>query len=495
MSLNDLVTAVNGIIWSPALIALCLGTGLYFSLRSRFLQVRHAKEMVRLMFEGKSSEQGVSSFQALSMTLAGRVGTGNIAGVATAITFGGPGAVFWMWAVAFLGASSAFVESTLGQVYKEQLGKEYRGGPAFYIEKGLGMKWYAWTFAIATVIATGLLLPGVQANSIAQGMTNAWDINPAITAAVVVLALGFIIFGGVKRIAHFAQIAVPFMALAYMLIAIGILALNLDRVPAMFMLIIDSAFGWNAGFGAVLGLAIEWGVKRGIYSNEAGQGTGPHAAAAAEVTHPAKQGYVQAFSVYVDTLLVCSATAFLILSTGMYNVQGPDGAMIVNALPGIEAGPGFAQASVESVLPGIGAPFVAIALLFFAFTTIVAYYYMAETNIAYINRKVHRPWLTLALRVGIMAAVAYGSVRSASLAWGLGDIGVGMMAWLNLFAILFLQKPAVQALRDYERQKKAGLDPVFEPEALGIRNATFWQRRVDTGEVAAPPPPPPSERP
>ena len=494
--MEALVNSLNAIIWSPALIFLCLGAGLYFSIRTRFLQVRGFGEMIRLIFRGQSSQAGVSSFQALAMSLSGRVGTGNIAGVATAIAFGGPGAVFWMWVVAFLGASTAYVESTLAQIYKEKDDNgQYRGGPAYYIEKAMGVRWYAWLFALVTVIATGLLLPGVQANSIAQGMTNAWDINPAITAAVVVVALGFIIFGGVKRIAHFAQIAVPFMALAYMLIAIGILALNLDRVPAMFMLIIDSAFGWNAGFGAVLGLAIEWGVKRGIYSNEAGQGTGPHAAAAAEVTHPAKQGYVQAFSVYVDTLLVCSATAFLILSTGMYNVQGPDGAMIVNALPGIEAGPGFAQASVESVLPGFGAPFVAVALLFFAFTTIVAYYYMAETNIAYINRKVHRPWLTLALRVGIMAAVAYGSVRSASLAWGLGDIGVGMMAWLNLIAILILQKPAFQALRDYERQKKAGLDPVFEPEALGIRNATFWQRRVDTGEVAAPPPPPPSERP
>jgi AGCS family alanine or glycine:cation symporter len=228
----------------------------------------------------------------------------------------------------------------------------------------------------------------------------------------------------------------------------------------------------------VLGLAIEWGVKRGIYSNEAGQGTGPHAAAAAEVSHPAKQGYVQAFSVYVDTLLVCSATAFLILSTGMYNVVTPDGAALVNQLPGIEAGPGYAQAAVESVLPGWGAAFVALALLFFAFTTIVAYYYMAETNVTYINRKVHRPWLTLLLRVGIMSAVAYGAIKSAALAWGLGDIGVGLMAWLNIIAILILQKPALLALRDYERQKKAGLDPTFDPEALGIRNAEFWRSRI-----------------
>lgn len=473
------VNALNSVIWSPALIYLCLGAGLYFSIRTRFLQVRGFGEMIRLIFRGQSSAAGVSSFQALAMSLSGRVGTGNIAGVATAIAFGGPGAVFWMWVVAFLGASTAYVESTLAQIYKEQDDNgQYRGGPAYYIEKAMGQKWYAWLFAVVTIIATGLLLPGVQANSIASGLDNAWGIPSWVTATVVVIALGFIIFGGVKRIARFAELVVPFMALAYILIAVGVLALNVERVPDMFALIFNSAFGWHAGFGAVLGLAIEWGVKRGIYSNEAGQGTGPHAAAAAEVTHPAKQGYVQAFSVYVDTLLVCSATAFLILSTGMYNVTGPDGAMLVNGLPGVEAGPGFTQAAVESVLPGFGAPFVALALLFFAFTTIVAYYYMAETNIAYINRKVHRPWLTLALRIGIMAAVAYGAIKSAALAWGLGDIGVGLMAWLNLIAILILQKPAFKALRDYEAQKKAGLDPVFDPDALGIANADLWREKL-----------------
>ena len=223
--------------------------------------------------------------------------------------------------------------------------------------------------------------------------------------------------------------------------------------------------------GGLIGLAVEWGVKRGIYANEAGQGTGPHAAAAAEVSHPAKQGYVQAFSIYVDTLLVCSATAFMILSTGMYNVVTKAGDKLVEALPGIEAGPGYAQSAVESVMPGYGAGFVAIAILFFAFTTIVAYYYMAETNIQYINRKVHRPWMVLALRIGIMAAVAYGTVRSASTAWALGDIGVGLMAWLNIVAILILQKPALLALRDYETQKRAGTEPVFDPEKLGIRKA------------------------
>lgn len=477
--MDAIIGAVNDIIWSRALIALCLGAGLYFSIRTRFMQVRGFREMIRLMLKGEKSASGVSAFQALAMSLSGRVGIGNIAGVATAIAYGGPGAVFWMWMVAFLGASTAYVESTLAQIYKEKDEQGmYRGGPAYYIEKAMGQKWYAWIFAVATVLATGLLLPGVQANGIAASMNTAWGVAPSVTAAGLVVALGFIIFGGVRRIARFAELVVPFMALAYLLVALTIMFLNVSKVPEVFGLIFRSAFGAEAAFGAVLGLAVEWGVKRGVYSNEAGQGTGPHPAAAAEVSHPAKQGYVQAFSIYVDTLLVCSATAFMILSTGMYNVIDPAGGMIVEKLAGINPGPGYAQNAVESVMPGYGAGFVALAILFFAFTTIVAYYYMAETNIAYINRKMHRPWMILALRIGILAAVTYGTVRSADTAWALGDIGVGLMAWLNLIAILILQKPALLALKDYEAQKRAGKDPVFDPDALGIENAELWRERL-----------------
>ena len=478
--MNEVIGAINDLVWSRALIALCLGAGLYFSIRTRFMQVRSIPEMIRSIFTGKTSPSGVSSFQALTMSLSGRVGTGNIAGVATAIAFGGPGEVFWMWTVAFFGASTAFVEATLAQIYKEKDDRGmYRGGPAYYIEKGLGLKWYAWLFAVATIVATGFLLPGVQANSIGAAMQNAWGIEPWITAAAVVFGLGFIIFGGVKRIAHFAEFVVPFMALAYIIVALIIMFLNIEQVPAVFSLILKSAFGLQAGFGAVLGLAVEWGVKRGVYSNEAGQGTAPHPAAAAEVSHPAKQGYVQAFSIYIDTMLVCSATAFLILSTGMYNVLNPDGGMLVEKLPGMEIGPGYAQAAVESMLPGFGQGFVALALLFFAFTTIVAYYYMAETNISYINRKMHRPWIVLVLRVGILVMVTIGTIKTAGAAWQLGDIGAGLMAWLNIIAILILQGPAFAALRDYERQRKAGtIEPTFDPEALGIRNAGFWSDKL-----------------
>lgn len=475
--MESIVGTLNSIIWSPPLVWLCLGAGLYFSIRTRFVQVRQVGEMVRLMLAGGKSDAGVSSFQALAMSLSGRVGIGNIAGVATAIAFGGPGALFWMWVMAFLGASTAFVESTLAQIYKEKDDNgRYRGGPAYFIEKAMGQRWYAWIFAIVTIIAAGFLLPGVQANGIASAANTAWGTAPAVAAAIIVVGLGFIIFGGVKRIARFAELVVPFMALAYILVALVIMFINADALPEMLGLVFRSAFGLEAGMGAVLGLAVEWGVKRGIYSNEAGQGTGPHHAAAAEVSHPAKQGLVQAFSVYVDTLLVCSATAFMILSTGMYNVIDPagGGAMLYEALPGVAVGPSFAQAAVESVLPGWGASFVALALFFFAFTTIIAYYYMAETNIAYINRRMHRPWMIFALRIGLLAAVTFGCLRTAEMAWTLGDIGVGLMAWLNIVAILILQRPALRALRDYETQQRAGLDPVFDPDALGIRNAELW---------------------
>ena len=474
------VGQLNDIIWSSALIYLCLGSGLYFSLRTRFLQVRHFRHMLKLMRAGRSSESGVSPFQALTMSLSGRVGTGNIAGVATAIAMGGPGAVFWMWMVAFLGASTAYVEATLAQIYKEYDDNgEYRGGPAYYIEKAMGQDWYAWLFAVATIIAVGFCLPGIQANSIVAAMGNAWSIPPLATALFIAVGVALIIFGGVKRIAHFTQVAVPAMAAGYIAIALLVLAVNIDQFPGVIKLIISSAFGMEAGFGAIIGMAVQWGVKRGIYSNEAGQGTAPHAAAAAEVSHPAKQGLVQAFSVYVDTLLICTATAFMILMTGLYNVAGPDGAMLYEGIAGAEAGPAYVQASFDTVLPGFGSGILAIALLFFAFTTIIAYYYVAETNVVYINRKVHRGWLVLLLKALLLTSVMYGALKSADVAWALGDVGVGLMAWLNIVAILIIQKPAILALKDYETQLDQGVNPVFDPEKLGIEKADFWAKKIN----------------
>jgi len=493
---EGIVNTLNSYIWSPYLIYLCLGAGLFFTILTRFVQIRHFSEMWRLLLSGKSSDKGISSFQALAVSLSGRVGTGNIAGVAAAIGFGGPGAVFWMWVVAFFGAATAYIESTNAQIYKEEEDGVYRGGPAYYIEKAMGQKWYAWIFAIATIVACGVLLPVVQSNGIGASLVNVFgtggtvnsflgelSLTKVYAASAIVLILGFIIFGGVKRIANFTQIVVPFMALAYIIIACVIIGLHIDKLPTIFMQIITDAFTPMAGFGAAIG----WGVKRGVYSNEAGQGTGPHAAAAAEVEHPAQQGLVQAFSVYIDTLFVCSATAFMILITQSYNVM-PEGSstFIVQGLAAdvVINGPAFTQIAVDSVLTGFGKPFIALALFFFAFTTVLAYYFIAENNVSYINRTIKVPAMRFFLKVLLMSAVFYGTVAEPSAAWGMGDVGVGIMAWLNIVGIIiifFMSKPAIKALKDYERQQKAGVETyTFDPKSLGIDNADFWEKRLES---------------
>jgi len=477
--MGQVIDFLNGLIWSKALVYLCLGAGIYFSILMRFPQVRLIKDMVGQLIGGKESKRGVSSLQSFSMALGGRVGTGNIAGVATAIGFGGPGAVFWMWAIAFLGAGSAYIEAALAQVYKEEMDGEYRGGPQYYIEKGLGMRWFGIVFAVAAIIAMGFFLPGIQSNSIALAMNTAFGIPVAVSGCIVAALLGLIIFGGVRRIGRVAEIMVPFMAIGYILVSLVIILLNIDKVPEVFSLILTSAFSSQSAFGAIIGQAVMWGVKRGIYSNEAGQGTGPMAAAAAEVSHPAKQGLVQAFSVYVDTLFVCSATAFMILITGMYTTSDGAGGFLYNnpALEGAHPGPIFTQSAVDTLLPGFGSIFVAIALFFFAFSTIMAYYYYCESNVAYLAKRMKNHKLIFNItRIVLLIMVVVGSVNSAGSAWALGDIGVGLMAWLNIIAIIALTKPGLATLRDYEAQKKQGLDPVFEPSKLGIKNAEIWEK-------------------
>lgn len=482
--METIIESINGYVWSTALIALCGITGIYFSIRLGFLQFTNLKEMVRLLFSEKKTDKGITPFQAFSLAISGRVGTGNIVGVATAIAMGGPGAIFWMWFIALMGSASAFIESTLAQVYKQEIGDEYRGGPAYYIEKGLGVKWYAILFAIVTLISCGLLLPGVQSNSIASSMHNAFEISTIDVAGLPVNYIGFgiiillalIIFGGVKRLGEASEFIVPFMAGAYILMAIIIIGINITEVPSVIKLIFASAFDFEPMYSGVFGMAIAWGIKRGIYSNEAGQGTAPHAAAAAEVSHPAQQGLVQAFSVYIDTLFVCTATAFMILFTGQYNVQNEAGTFITENLPGTDY-TGFTQAAVSTVFPSFGNGFVAIALFFFAFTTIMAYYYYAETNVIYIfkgkNPKVYI-WI---LRILFLGATYYGTVKSAKTAWAIGDIGVGLMAWVNIIAILLLGNVAIKVWKDYSKKKKQGItDPTFSAKELGIKNADFWDK-------------------
>ncbi|AGU61069.1 Na+/alanine symporter family protein [Staphylococcus aureus subsp. aureus str. Newman] len=508
LMIEKLVTFLNEVVWSKPLVYGLLITGVLFTLRMRFFQVRHFKEMIRLMFQGEKSPNGISSFQAIAMSLAGRVGTGNIVGVSTAIFIGGPGAVFWMWITAFLGASSAFIESTLGQIFKRVENNEYRGGPAYYIEYGIGGKFgkiYGIIFAIVTIISVGLLLPGVQSNAIASSMHNAIHVPQWLMGGIVVVILGLIIFGGVRSIANVATAVVPFMAIIYILMAVIIICINIQEVPALFALIFKSAFGLQSAFGGIVGAMIEIGVKRGLYSNEAGQGTGPHAAAAAEVSHPSKQGLVQAFSVYIDTLFVCTATALIILISGTYNVT--DGTVNANGTPHLIKDGGiyvenatgkdysgtamYAQAGIDKAFhgsgyqfdptfSGVGSYFIAFALFFFAFTTILSYYYITETNVAYLtrnqNNQVSSIFINIA-RVIILFATFYGAVKTADVAWAFGDLGVGLMAWLNIIAIWILHKPAVNALKDYEIQKKRlgnGYNAVYQPDPNKLPNAVFW---------------------
>ena len=484
MDFYKLIENINSFIWGWPFIIFCLAAGLYFSIRMRFFQVRYIKQMTMLLFKGKASGSGISSMQAFMLALSGRVGTGNIAGVATAIALGGPGAVFWMWMIAFLGASSAYIEASLGQIYKEKIDGVYRGGPAYYILRGLNNKWYAITFAVVTIIALGALMPGLQANAISDAFQNSFALDKRITSGIVVFLLALIIFGGIRRIAKVAEIVTPFMAAGYIIIAVFILTVNFREIPEMFMLIIKSAFGMHEVLGGVVGSAITMGVKRGIYSNEAGQGTAPHAAAAADVPHPANQGLVQAFSVYVDTLLVCSATAFMILITGTYKVfDSADATNVVMDGMGLAAamneyGPIYTQMAVDSHIPGFGSAFVAFALFFFAFTTIMSYYFQAETNVYFLFRRKKSSFYAInTLRIGMLIITYFTSINEMTFAWNMADIGVGLMAWLNIIAILLLQSIALKTFDDYEQQFKSGItQPTFNPSKLGIKNTKEWEK-------------------
>lgn len=467
------------------MVILCLFAGLYFSFGTRFVQVRRLRTMTRLLFStDKKQKTGITSFQAFAMALSGRVGTGNIVGVATAIGYGGPGAIVWMWIIAFFGAGTAFAESTLAQIYKEEHNGQFRGGPAYFIEKGLKCKWLAFLFAICGVIGMGLLMPPVQCNGIAISCVNTFGIKPYIAGIVVAALIGLVIIGGVKRIANVAQVVAPFMAILYVLLAIIVLICKAKLVPEAFMDMIRSAFGFNEVLGGILGSTIAWGVKRGIYSNEAGQGTGAIVAGAAKVSHPVKQGLVQAFSVYVDTLLVCTATALMILACKTYNVYDATGNILI-ASPEISMGApdvSYTSAALGSVL-GVnwGNIIITSALFFFAFTTIMAYYYYAETNLVYLfsrkkNRKKVEKAVIWVLRISTIIAVFFGSLFEAKTMWDLGDIGVGTMAWINIIAILLLSPKAFKTLRSYEKQEKEGKEPKFNPKELGIDNADFWEK-------------------
>jgi len=462
-------------------VVLLIFAGLFFTFRTRFVQVRRLGLMVKLLFtkheddsDPKPDKSGavvpknkVSSFSAFCMALSGRVGTGNIVGVATAIALGGPGAIFWMWLIAFFGASTAFVESTLAQIYRFPHHSSFRGGPFSYIQEGLHQRWLGLVFAVITLVGYGLFLPTVQANGASQAFLNSYSISPLATGIGLAVLLAIVIIGGVRRIADVASIVTPFMALGYIIVALVVLACNAKQIPFLLGQIFTNAFGINPLCGGILGSTIMMGVKRGIFSNEAGQGGGAMVSATANVKHPAQQGLVQAFSVYVDTLLVCTATALMILSAGTYNIiDSNTGEMLVANAP--ELGNNyvnFTQSAVDSVFGGFGGQFISIALIFFVFTTLMAYYFYSESSIIYICREVAKKhkiqyprkledtfiWI---YRIMLLSAVVFGAVRETDVIWQLGDIGVGLSAWVNVIAILILCPQAFKALREYESRLK-----------------------------------------
>lgn len=463
---DKIVSIINDIVWSPVLVVLLVGAGLYFSIRTRFVQVRRFGLMIRSLFSPShkaedGNKHGISSFEAFCVALSGRVGTGNIVGVATAIALGGPGAIFWMWIIAFFGASTAFVESTLAQKYKFHHTSGFRGGPASYIEKGLKLPWLATAFSILCIIGYGLLLTTVQSNGMSGALKNSFGINPAVSGIALALLLALVIIGGIKSISRVASVVTPFMALGYIIIAFVVIGHHIDSVPAVLKSIVTNAFGINPIAGGIIGSTIMMGVKRGIFSNEAGQGGGAIVSASASVSHPAKQGLAQAFSVYVDTLLICTATALMILCSGTFNIfDSRSGEMLIANVP--ELGNnyvGFTQAAVDTVMTGFGSSFVSIALVFFVFTTLMAYYFYGESSIIHIfsrrgNGSGGEKTAIWIFRLCLLSMVLIGAIREANVVWQLGDIGVGVTAWINVIALLILCPQAIIALREYESSVK-----------------------------------------
>lgn len=453
--LESFVAFANDILWSYVLIVMLVGLGIWFSLKTRFVQVRCLKEMVRLLKEGvgqKTEHNHISSFQAFCVSTASRVGVGNIAGIAIAIVSGGPGAIFWMWIIAVLGSATGFIESTLAQIYKvPREGGGYRGGPAYYIKNVLGNKPMAALFAVLISVTFGLIFNSVQANTITVSLQAAFGLDRFVMGCIIAALTGIVIFGGVARIAKVAEWMVPIMAGLYLLIALGVTLMNIEKLPQVFATIFESAFGWQAVAGGGMGAALMTGIKRGLFSNEAGMGSVPNAAATASATHPVKQGLIQAFGVFVDTLLVCSASAFIVLLSDGYT-EGK--------LTGIE----LVQQSLSQQLGPWAPSFLAGMICLFAFSSIVGNYYYGEINIGFISKN----YMTLMMfRVFVVGMVLFGSVAKVALVWDMADLFMALMAITNLVAIALLGKYAYIALHDYMDQKRAGIEePEFDPAIL-----------------------------
>ncbi|MGC9459562.1 alanine/glycine:cation symporter family protein [Vibrio genomosp. F10] len=454
--MTDLINLMNDLLWGSILVYLLVGVGIYFTVRLGFIQFRHFGHMFSVLKNSRKADKaGISSFQALCTSLAARVGTGNMAGVAVALTAGGPGAIFWMWLIAMLGMATSFAESTLAQLYKTRDNDgNYRGGPAYYMEKGLGMRWMGVLFSIFLIIAFGLVFNAVQANAIAGAMNNAFGFEELYVGIAIVIISAFVIFGGIRKIARTAELIVPVMALAYLLIAIYVMLMNIEKVPDVLALIFKSAFGFQeaaaGGLGYAIAQAMIQGIKRGLFSNEAGMGSAPNAAASATPypPHPASQGYVQMLGVFTDTIVICSCTVAIILMSGEYVPHGE--------ITGIE----LTQRALTAQVGDWGGIFVAVAIFFFAFTSIIANYSYAETNLIFLE---HNNKKGLALfRVVVLGMVMFGSLASLPTVWALADVSMGLMAIVNLVAIILLSGIVIKLAKDYNRQLDAGKLPTFD---------------------------------
>ena len=463
--MGALLETLNTYMWGYILVATLLGCGLWFSIKLNFVQFRYIPEMIKVLFDKRSisaeGKKGTSPFQAFAISTASRVGTGNLAGVAAAITVGGPGAVFWMWLVAILGGASAFIESTLAQIYKVPDKDQYRGGPAYYMEKGLKNRKLGILFAVTITFTYGLVFSSVQSNTIRLAFENSFNIQKWVMGGILTLIVASIIFGGLKRIAQVTQYIIPIMAIFYIILAAYVLFINLGQVPNMVGQIFQGAFGFREVAGGTFGGMILIGIKRGLFSNEAGMGSAPNAAATSEVTHPVKQGLIQTLGVFTDTLLICSATAVIILFAGDY--VGTD-------LDGIQ----LTQSAFESELGTWASIFIAIAIFLFAFSSIIGNYYYGETNIEFIKSSSSNIFI---YRIAVLFMVMFGAVAEFALVWSLADLTMGIMALINLYAIFRLSSVAYDALKDYRKQRKAGNDPVFYQDHLpGVEGMEYWRR-------------------
>lgn len=479
----NFLNTLAGYLWSMPLIILVLVTGLVFSIKLGFPQVRQFKEMLRLMKERGSSSEGLSPLQSFIFTAARTVGVGNIAGMATGIYFGGPGAIFWLWILAFFGTSIALVEGTLAQTYKKVINGEFKGGPAFYMEKGfknkeLG-KLLAVIYSIVTFISLTFLMSGVQSYYIVQGLHNAFNVNTVLTGLILSAVLGIVIFGGLKRMGNTAQRISPIMGFIYVVMSIIIIILNIGKLPATIALIFKSAFGTDAVFGAIFGSAVTWGIRRGVHANEVGIGTSAVTSATATTSHPGAQGLLGGLSVYIGSLFVCTTTTFMILMTNSYNVIGADGNFVFEGVKGLDYGNPFVARAIESTIPvpGLGNIFVALAILCFAFVALTAFYLYSESNLTYLVGG--NKGAIIILKICFIVSVFVGTIVASDTIWAMADIGNALMAWVNIFALIFIGNHGIRIYKDYEEQRKAGVEsPIFNAKKFGIEDVEdVWGRR------------------